>query len=43
MPTVSTRPARPGRVKAALIKIISATVMITLSVTATSATIPAKR
>ena len=43
MPTVSTKPARPGRVKAALIMIISAMARTMFISTAMSATMPAKR
>ena len=43
MPIVSTRPARPGSVNAALISTISATTSSRLNASAMQATTPAKR
>jgi len=43
MPSMSTRPARPGSVKVAPVKIMKPTVMIRLANNATQATRPAKR
>ncbi|TMD94217.1 MAG: hypothetical protein E6I76_12670 [Chloroflexi bacterium] len=43
MPSISTRPASPGRVKAAFTMTMKATVNTRLAISATQATMPAKR